>query len=94
MLWIPAFAGLTKYLHFQGHFPTGRHFFSTLLASTKVIEGIHAGWQDALEKKGIMGMDALHVASEEQARADYFVSCDDVLIKRLGVLEDLGVRVS
>jgi predicted nucleic acid-binding protein len=45
-----------------------------------------------LEKKGVMGMDALHVASAEQARADYFVSCDDVLVKRLGAVEDLKVR--
>ena len=45
-----------------------------------------------LEKKGVMGMDALHVASAEQARADYFVSCDDALAKRLGRVEDLKVR--
>ena len=41
-----------------------------------------------------MGMDALHVASAEQAGADYFVSCDDVLINRLGRVEDLKVRAS
>ncbi len=36
-------------------------------------------------------MDALHIACAEQARADYFVSCDDVLVKRLGRIEDLKV---
>jgi predicted nucleic acid-binding protein len=44
-----------------------------------------------LEKKGITGMDALHVACAEEAEADYFVSCDDVLVKRLGRVEDLKV---
>ena len=29
--WIPAFAGMTKSAFFQGPFPTGGHFFSTLL---------------------------------------------------------------
>jgi len=37
-------------------------------------------------------MDALHVACAEETRADYFVSCDDVLIKRLARVEDLKVH--
>jgi len=44
----------------------------------------------ALEKNGIMAMDALHVACAEEAHADYFVSCDDVLVRistRLQILE-------
>lgn len=45
-----------------------------------------------LEKKGVMGMDALQVACAEEAKADYFVSCDDVLITRLGRVEDLKVH--
>lgn len=36
-----------------------------------------------LERSGIMAMDALHVACAEHAHADYFVTCDDTLIKRL-----------
>lgn len=45
-----------------------------------------------LEKKGLMGLDALHVACAEDAKADYFVSCDDVLVQRLGRVEGLKVR--
>ncbi|MGC8491375.1 MAG: type II toxin-antitoxin system VapC family toxin [Syntrophobacteraceae bacterium] len=46
-----------------------------------------------LEKKGIMSIDALHVACAEEAKADYFVSCDDVLLKKLRRIERLKVRV-
>ena len=45
-----------------------------------------------LEKNGVMGMDALHVACAEEAKADYFVSCDDVLVKRLCRIKDLRVH--
>jgi predicted nucleic acid-binding protein len=44
-----------------------------------------------LEKNGIMGMDALHVACAEESGADYFVSCDDVLVRRLNKIEDIKV---
>jgi predicted nucleic acid-binding protein len=43
-----------------------------------------------LENNGIVAMDALHVACAEEAHADYFVSCDDVLVRistRLQILE-------
>ena len=45
-----------------------------------------------LENTGIMGMDALHVACAEESKADYFVSCDDVLVKKLRRVEDLKVQ--
>lgn len=35
-----------------------------------------------LERYGIMGMDALHIACAEKARADFFVTCDDLLVKK------------
>ncbi|MGH3088135.1 MAG: type II toxin-antitoxin system VapC family toxin [Rubrobacteraceae bacterium] len=37
-----------------------------------------------LNDAGLAGRDALHLAAAEQARADYFVTCDDKLIKRAG----------
>ncbi|EFI34149.1 conserved hypothetical protein [Desulfonatronospira thiodismutans ASO3-1] len=36
-----------------------------------------------LEKNGIMSMDALHIACAEYANVDYFITCDDKLIKQL-----------
>lgn len=35
-----------------------------------------------IEKLGIMGIDALHIACAEKAKSDFFVSCDDILIKK------------
>jgi predicted nucleic acid-binding protein len=43
------------------------------------------------EKMGIDGMDALHVACAEKAKADFFVSCDDKLLKKLQRIRDVGV---
>jgi len=72
-----------------------RSFIENLLAESS--EFVH--WNDniarrafELEKNGIMGMDALHVASAEEAGADYFVSCDDVLVRRLNKIEDIKVQ--
>jgi predicted nucleic acid-binding protein len=76
--------------------PERRPFIEKLLAeSSEFIPSNDSITKRALEleKKGIMGMDALHIACAEQAMADYFVSCDDVLVKRLGRVEDLKVRV-
>jgi predicted nucleic acid-binding protein len=35
-----------------------------------------------IEKLGIMGIDALHIACAEKAKSDFFVTCDDTLIKK------------
>ncbi len=43
------------------------------------------------EKCGLMGMDAVHVACAEKAKADFFVTCDDNLIKKLKRIDDIGV---
>jgi predicted nucleic acid-binding protein len=50
-------------------------------------------WAKALETAGIKPLDALHVASAEQAGAHYFCTCDDRLRKRLHTLTDLAVTV-
>ncbi len=75
--------------------PERRSFIEKLLAeSSEFVRQDDSITKRALEleKRGIIGMDALHVACAEQAKADYFVSCDDVLVKRLGSVEDLNVR--
>jgi len=72
-----------------------RSFIADLLAeSSEFIHRSDSITERALEleRSGIMGMDSLHVACAEAAKADYFVSCDDVLIKRLRRVEDLRVN--
>lgn len=36
----------------------------------------------AIEKLGIMGIDALHIACAEKSKSDFFVTCDDILVKK------------
>lgn len=42
---------------------------------------------------GIRFFDAVHLASAEESRADYFCTCDDVLLKRAQNLPGLKVKV-
>ncbi|MFP4439316.1 MAG: PIN domain-containing protein [Chloroflexaceae bacterium] len=46
-----------------------------------------------LEQSGIKPLDALHVASAEEAEATFFCTCDDRLVKRLKSLSALTVTV-
>ncbi|OGF68286.1 MAG: hypothetical protein A2Y62_02885 [Candidatus Fischerbacteria bacterium RBG_13_37_8] len=49
---------------------------------------------DEIEKYGIMGMDALHIACAEAAKADYFVTCDDILVHKGKINEEkLKVKI-
>jgi predicted nucleic acid-binding protein len=36
-----------------------------------------------LEKYGLTGTDAVHIACAEKAKTDFFVTCDKNLIKKL-----------
>jgi len=47
----------------------------------------------ALEQRGIKAVDALHLASAEAERVDYFCSCDDRLVKKAKALPDTAVRI-
>jgi len=47
-----------------------------------------------IEKNGIMGLDAIHLACAEKAQADCFVTCDDILLKKsLRIKDQLKVKV-
>jgi len=43
------------------------------------------------EQMGLEGMDAVHVACAERAKADFFVTCDDRLLKKLERIGNVGV---
>lgn len=44
------------------------------------------------EQEGVKPLDALHLASAEMAKADYFCTCDDKFLKRAKMISDLKVR--
>lgn len=43
------------------------------------------------EKYGLLGMDAVHIACAEKAKAEFFVTCDDNLIKKLERIDKIGI---
>ncbi|XCN73706.1 MAG: PIN domain-containing protein [Candidatus Electrothrix aestuarii] len=54
---------------------------------------------DAIEERsrlftgfGIKPIDALHLASAEMLKADFFCTCDDRFLKKAKKIDDLGVR--
>ena len=48
---------------------------------------------DSLIKAGIKPMDALHLASTIWAKADYFCTCDDKLLKKSRKVKGLSVEI-
>lgn len=44
-----------------------------------------------LEKRGLMGMDAVHIACAEKANVDFFITCDDKLIKNLKQIDKIRI---
>jgi predicted nucleic acid-binding protein len=47
----------------------------------------------ALDSVGIKPLDALHLASAEEAKADYLCTCDDQFLRRAKEIADIRVRV-
>ena len=41
-----------------------------------------------IEKTGIPAMDALHIACAESASTDFFVTCDDILFRKVRPIHD------
>jgi predicted nucleic acid-binding protein len=48
---------------------------------------------DTLVKTGIKPIDALYLATASAAKAEYFCTCDDPLLKKGKKLKNLGTRV-
>jgi predicted nucleic acid-binding protein len=46
-----------------------------------------------LHKLGIKPLDALHLASAEEVRADYFCTCDDKFLKKAKAVRDVKIKV-
>ena len=44
-------------------------------------------------KMGINPLDALHLSSAENAKADYFCTCDDKLLKKARSIENIKVKI-
>ena len=59
------------------------------LAVTDAVEGLAL----ELEQHGVGAMDAVHLALASIAKADFFCTCDDRLLRKAQTLSGLGCRV-
>ena len=48
---------------------------------------------ESLENEGIAPMDAVHLSLASMAKADFFTSCDDKLLKKAQVITGLDCKV-
>ncbi len=73
-----------------------REYGREVLAKAKAFVSL----RDSLEQRartftvaGVKPLDALHLASAEEAQADYFCTCDDRFLKKARNLPDLKTKV-
>ena len=55
-------------------------------------DGIEAQ-PDKLVKTGVTPLDSLHLTSASWAKADYFCTCDDKLLKKRNALQSIATKV-
>ncbi len=73
-----------------------REYALDILSQTKIFVQLNEQIEKHAKKlteTGIKPLDALHLASAEQAQADYFCTCDDKFLKKAGYIKDLKAKV-
>ena len=45
-----------------------------------------------LENFGLIGLDAIHIACAQKAKVDFFVTCDDNLLKKMKRIANSGLK--
>ena len=66
-------------------FPLRREWMERCLSLATEYENVDEAIRDRAqeyEKQGIQSIDALHVATAESANVDFFIACDDRLLKK------------
>ena len=66
-------------------FPLRREWMERCLSLATEYESIDEAIRDRAqeyEKQGVSAIDALHIATAESANADFFIACDDRLLKK------------
>ncbi|MEM9214420.1 MAG: PIN domain-containing protein [Cyanobacteria bacterium P01_F01_bin.150] len=78
------------YENSRNPYPNKQRAMSRLLQAAQVNQKIDESIRQRakqLEHNGVKAMDALHVASAEAAKSDWFITCDKRLINRCSELE-------
>jgi len=80
----------------QNPHPVRKIYALRVLANAKVFVRTDARVEDrarSLSAIGIKPVDALHLASAIEAKADYFCTCDDRFLKRARAADTVQTRV-
>lgn len=87
-------SSILEYENSQNPFPLRRRWVEQRLQLAKSYQEVDEtilGRARQLEQQGLGAIDALHVACAEAAGSDYFLTCDDRLIRRYqGVLQAIN----
>lgn len=62
-----------------------RIFVTSVLQKTREVQALNdtlAKRAQKIESLGIEGLDALHLACAEKLKAGYFVTCDDIIVRK------------
>jgi predicted nucleic acid-binding protein len=62
-------------------------------SSVVVIDNHLAERASEFTRRGIKGVDALHLVAAEAAKADYFCTCDDRFLRNASAIDDLRTNV-
>jgi len=77
-------SSVVAYENLRNPFPERREWVDRCLALAKYNQPVDERIRDRareLEKQGLHPMDALHLACAEAAEADYFLTCDDRIVR-------------
>ncbi len=74
-----------EYENFRNPYAERHIFVAKILRNARVVQTLNESLvkrANDIEKLGIQGIDALHLACAEKLKVDYFVTCDDKIIKK------------
>ena len=86
---------ILRFENFRNPFEERRIFVSSVLAHAKVVQTINPTLLNRAQQlesiNGISGLDALHLACAEKLKCEYFISCDDRILRRYeGILKAIN----
>jgi predicted nucleic acid-binding protein len=73
-----------------------QEFAFEMLVKAKLFVKADQAVQDRAKEiiaRGVMPLDALHLASAEEAEADFFCTCDDKLLRKAKMICETKMRV-
>ena len=79
-----AISSVLRFENSRNPFPWRRQWVTRCCSLATYVQKTNKALQDRareLEKEGLKPIDALHLASAEGASCDYFITCDDRIVK-------------